>query len=90
MGAFERDLEKTLQNAFTHIYLDFSEVEEVSSAILGILLHKKMKMRKKGIEIYLLNASTSVQRILKILNLSSHLLSSRGIDRSKIYSLNSV
>lgn len=71
MGGFERELENSLQNANSHLFLDFSEVEEVSSAILGILLHKKMKMRKNGVEIYLFNVNSSIKRILKILNLSS-------------------
>ncbi len=78
MGGFEKDLENTLQSGFGDLYLDFSLVEDVSSAVLGILLHKKMKMRKLGREIFITNISPSIQRILKILNLTSLLLQSRN------------
>ena len=46
MGTFESELEYLLQNTNKHLFLDFSEVEEVSSAVLGILLQKKMKQKK--------------------------------------------
>ncbi|TGL58121.1 anti-sigma factor antagonist [Leptospira ognonensis] len=77
MGGFEKALEKFLVAENSQIFLDFGNVEEVSSAILGIILHKKMKLRKKGIEIYLLNVTPGIQRILKILNLTSLLLHTR-------------
>jgi len=54
--------------------LDFTEVEEISSAILGSLLAKKMKLKKMGTEIHLLHLSNSLQRVLKILNLSEYFL----------------
>jgi anti-anti-sigma factor len=78
MGAFENELESILKTSQEDLYLDFSEVRDLSSAILGILLHKKMKMRKLGKEIYLQNASPTVIRILKILNLTSQLLQKRN------------
>lgn len=85
MGSFERELESILSTTTRNIFLDFSEVEEVSSAVLGILIHKKVKMKNKGIEIYLLNTSKSIERILKILKLTSLLLSSNTIDAENFY-----
>ncbi|GBF49675.1 STAS domain protein [Leptospira ryugenii] len=71
---FERELNGILHQNEKHVFLDFSEVEEVSSAVLGIIIHKKMKLKKEGREIYLLHTTKSVERILKILKLSSLLM----------------
>lgn len=74
MSTFESELDLALNATSDSVSLDFTEVEEISSAILGILLAKKMKLKKKGIEINLMNVSNYLQRILKILNLSEYFL----------------
>lgn len=74
MSTFESELDLALIVTSDSVSLDFTEVEEISSAILGILLAKKMKLKKKGIEINLMNVSNYLQRILKILNLSDYFL----------------
>jgi len=74
MSTFESELDLALIATSDSVSLDFTEVEEISSAILGILLAKKMKLKKKGIEINLMNVSNYLQRILKILNLSDYFL----------------
>ncbi|PJE01016.1 MAG: hypothetical protein CK427_12130 [Leptospira sp.] len=74
MSTFESELDLALIATSDSVSLDFTEVEEISSAILGILLAKKMKLKKKGIEINLMNVSNYLQRILKLLNLSDYFL----------------
>lgn len=74
MSTFESELDLALNATSDSVSLDFTEVEEISSAILGILLAKKMKLKKKGIEINLMNVSNYLQRILKILHLSEYFL----------------
>jgi anti-anti-sigma factor len=74
MPIFESELDLLLNSTANSVYLDFTEVEEISSAILGSLLAKKMKLKKMGTEIHLLHLSNSLQRVLKILNLSEYFL----------------
>ncbi|TGN11805.1 STAS domain-containing protein [Leptospira ilyithenensis] len=74
MGHFEKEWNSFVSPFDQNIFLDLSEVEEISSAILGILLHKRMKMRKLGVEIHLLNVNPKILRILKIMNLSCYFL----------------
>ncbi|TGN20528.1 STAS domain-containing protein [Leptospira idonii] len=74
MGNFEMELNSHLSPREKVILLDFAEVEEISSAILGILLKKKMEMRKGGCEVYLWNVKPIVRRILKITKLAQFLL----------------
>ncbi|MCW7467924.1 STAS domain-containing protein [Leptospira kanakyensis] len=73
-ASLEEDMTNIFQKGFTSLYLDFSNVEEVSSSILGLLLYKKMIYRKQGVNLYLINVNPQVFKILKILNLNGHLL----------------
>ncbi|TGM30502.1 anti-sigma factor antagonist [Leptospira levettii] len=70
----EEDMTKLFQNDLSVIYIDFSNVEEVSSAVIGLLLYKKMMFQKQGVRLFLTNVKPQIQKILKILNLSCHLL----------------
>ncbi|XDD45362.1 STAS domain-containing protein [Leptospira sp. WS39.C2] len=70
----EEDMTKLFQHGTSAIYIDFSNVEEVSSAVLGLLLYKKMTFQKKGVMLFLTNVKPQIQKVLKILNLSGHLL----------------
>ncbi|TGL87365.1 anti-sigma factor antagonist [Leptospira congkakensis] len=73
-ASLEEDMTNIFQKGVTSLYLDFSNVEEVSSSVLGLLLYKKMIYRKQGVSLFLINVNPQVFKILKILNLSGHLL----------------
>ncbi|MCW7493788.1 STAS domain-containing protein [Leptospira sp. 2 VSF19] len=73
-ASLEEDMTNIFEKGVTSLYLDFSQVEEVSSAVLGLLLYKKMIYSKKGVRLMLINVNPQVQKILRILNLKSHLL----------------
>ncbi|MCW7482541.1 STAS domain-containing protein [Leptospira kanakyensis] len=73
-ASLEEDMTNIFQKGVTSLYLDFSNVEEVSSSVLGLLLYKKMIYRKQGVNLYLINVNPQVFKILKILNLNGHLL----------------
>ncbi|MGV3665056.1 MAG: STAS domain-containing protein [Leptospira bouyouniensis] len=70
----EEDMTKLFLAGESLIYLDFSNVEEVSSAVLGLLLYKKVMFKKQGVRLFLINVKPQIQKILKILNLRDHLL----------------
>lgn len=70
----EEDMTKLLLDGESLIYIDFSNVEEVSSAVLGLLLYKKVMFKKQGVRLFLINVKPQIQKILKILNLRDHLL----------------
>ncbi|TGL52998.1 anti-sigma factor antagonist [Leptospira kemamanensis] len=70
----DEDMTNLLQNGTSAIYIDFSNVEEVSSAVLGLLLYKKMTYQKQGVQLFLINVKPQIQKVLKILNLNGHLL----------------
>ncbi|MDF3819170.1 anti-sigma factor antagonist [Leptospira sp. 96542] len=70
----ESEMALIFQKDITRLYLDFSEVEEVSSSVLGLLLHKKMFYKKMGKELCITNVLPPISKLLKILNLSNHLL----------------
>ncbi|TGL21924.1 STAS domain-containing protein [Leptospira yanagawae] len=72
--SLEEDMTNLFQPGTIAIYIDFSNVEEVSSAVLGLLLYKKMTFQKQGVRLYLVNVKPQIHKILKILNLSHHLL----------------
>ncbi|MCG6145815.1 STAS domain-containing protein [Leptospira bandrabouensis] len=73
-ASLEEDMTNIFEKGATSLYLDFSQVEEVSSAVLGLLLYKKMIYSKKGVRLMLINVNPQIQKILKILNLNAHLL----------------
>ncbi|WP_244241421.1 STAS domain-containing protein [Leptospira perdikensis] len=73
-AGLEEDMTSIFQKGVTSLYLDFSNVEEVSSSVLGLLLYKKMIYRKQGVSLYLINVNPQIQKILKILNLNGYLL----------------
>ncbi|MCG6141392.1 STAS domain-containing protein [Leptospira mtsangambouensis] len=73
-ASLEEDMTSILEKGVTSLYLDFSNVEEVSSSVLGLLLYKKMVYGKQGVRLLLINVNPQIQKILKILNLNSHLL----------------
>ncbi|PJZ45136.1 STAS domain-containing protein [Leptospira brenneri] len=73
-ASLEEDMTSIFQKGVTSLYLDFSNVEEVSSSVLGLLLYKKMVYRKQGVSLFLINVNPQVFKILKILNLNGHLL----------------
>lgn len=70
----EEDMKEISVAGMSTLSVDFSNVEEVSSAVLGLLLYKKMMFQKQGVRLYLVNVKPQVLKVLKILNLSSHLL----------------
>ncbi|WP_244241581.1 STAS domain-containing protein [Leptospira jelokensis] len=72
--SLEEEMANLFQPGTIAIYIDFSNVEEVSSAVLGLILYKKMNYQKQGVRLYLVNVKPQIQKILKILNLSHHLL----------------
>lgn len=72
--SLDEDMTNLLQNGTSAIYIDFSNVEEVSSAVLGLLLYKKMTYQKQGVQLFLINVKPQIQKVLKILNLNGHLL----------------
>lgn len=74
MMDFEIELDSLLGSAGKNIWLDLGEVEEISSAILGIILRRKLKMREAGTEIYLSNVKPDIKRILKAMNLAPYFL----------------
>ncbi|TGK88503.1 anti-sigma factor antagonist [Leptospira bourretii] len=73
-ASLEEDMASILEKGVTSLYLDFSNVEEVSSSVLGLLLYKKMIYGKQGVRLLLINVNPQIQKILKILNLNAHLL----------------
>ncbi|TGK87904.1 anti-sigma factor antagonist [Leptospira noumeaensis] len=73
-ASLEEDMTNIFQKGVTSLSLDFSNVEEVSSSVLGLLLYKKMIYRKQGVSLYLINVNPQILKILKILNLNGHLL----------------
>ncbi|MCZ8238951.1 MAG: STAS domain-containing protein [Leptospiraceae bacterium] len=75
ISRFELELDALLNSSEISVYLDFENVEQVSSGIIGILLAKQMKLKKRGLAIKLLHLSNSIQNILKILNLREYFLS---------------
>ncbi|ABZ94711.1 Antagonist of anti-sigma factor [Leptospira biflexa serovar Patoc strain 'Patoc 1 (Ames)'] len=70
----EEEMTKLFQKGMSVIYIDFSNVEEVSSAVLGLFLYKKVMFQKQGVRLFLINVKPQIQKILKILHLSGHLL----------------
>ncbi|WCL50052.1 STAS domain-containing protein [Leptospira sp. GIMC2001] len=75
MSRFELELDAVLNSSKISLYLDFENVEQISSGIIGILLAKQMKLKKRGLAIELLHLSNSIKNILKILNLRDYFLS---------------
>ncbi len=73
-ASLEEDMTNIFQKGVTSLSLDFSNVEEVSSSVLGLLLYKKMIYGKQGVSLYLINVNPQILKILKILNLNGHLL----------------
>ncbi|MBM9592123.1 STAS domain-containing protein [Leptospira sp. 201903075] len=73
-AGLEEDMTSIFKQGVSSLYLDFSNVEEVSSSVLGLLLYKKMIYRKQGVSLFLINVNPQIQKILKILNLNGYLL----------------
>lgn len=73
-ASLEKDMTSIFQKGVSSLSLDFSNVEEVSSAVLGLLLYKKMAYQKQGVTLLLINVNPQIQKILKILNLNGYLL----------------
>ncbi|EMY60155.1 STAS domain-containing protein [Leptospira terpstrae] len=73
-ASLEEDMTSIFQKGVSSLSLDFSNVEEVSSAVLGLLLYKKMAYQKQGVTLLLINVNPQIQKILKILNLNGYLL----------------
>lgn len=73
-AGLEEDMTNIFQKGVSSLYLDFSNVEEVSSAVIGLILYKKMAYQKQGVTLLLINVNPQIQKILKILNLNGYLL----------------
>lgn len=70
----DRELDLLFASSKSPLILDFSQVEEVSSAILGLLLHKKIQFQKAGKDLVLSQVKPQIQKVLRILHLESQFL----------------
>jgi anti-anti-sigma factor len=75
----EGELDRLFQTAENPIYLDFSRVDEVSSAVLGLLLHKRIRFQKAGKDLFLIHVKPQIQKVLRILHLEKYLLEVHAI-----------
>ncbi|MCZ8343262.1 MAG: STAS domain-containing protein [Leptospira sp.] len=75
----EEELERLFQSGENPLFIDFSQVEEVSSAVLGLLLHKRIRFQKAGKDLLLIHVQPQIQKILRILHLEKYLMQMQNV-----------